>query len=127
MSNIKNKHSDFKSGFIAIAGAPNVWKSTLLNQMLGEKISITSKKPQTTRNRILGVLHRLSSQLVFIDTPGIHKATGTLNKRIVDTALSALVDVDVVLIVVDVANTDPESGLSGREVKKSQTTSSSCP
>ena len=109
MSNIEKKHSDFKSGFVAILGAPNVGKSTLLNQMLGEKISITSKKPQTTRNRILGVLHRLSSQLVFIDTPGIHKATGTLNTRIVDTALSALVDVDIVLIVVDVASTDPES------------------
>jgi GTP-binding protein Era len=109
MSNLKNKHSDFKSGYIAIAGAPNVGKSTLLNQMLGEKISITSKKPQTTRNRILGVVHRPSSQLVFIDTPGIHKATRTLNIRIVDAALSALVDVDIVLIVVDVANPDPES------------------
>jgi GTP-binding protein Era len=109
MSNIENKQSEFKSGFIAIAGAPNVGKSTLLNQMLGEKISITSKKPQTTRNRILGVLHRRSSQLAFIDTPGIHKATGTLNTRIVDTALSALVDADILLIVVDVANTDMES------------------
>ncbi len=109
MSNTKDILMDFKSGYIAIAGAPNVGKSTLLNQMLGEKISITSKKPQTTRNRILGVVHRPSSQLVFIDTPGIHKATGTLNIRIVDAALSALVDVDIVLIVVDVANPDPES------------------
>ncbi len=109
MSNLKNKYSDFKSGYIAIAGAPNVGKSTLLNQMLGEKISITSKKPQTTRNRILGIVHRPSSQLVFIDTPGIHKAIRTLNIRIVAAALSALVDVDIVLIVVDVANPDPES------------------
>lgn len=109
MSNTKDILMDFKSGYIAIAGAPNVGKSTLLNQMLGEKISITSKKPQTTRNRILGVVHRPSSQLVFIDTPGIHKATRTLNIRIVDAALSALVDVDIVLIVVDVANPDPES------------------
>ena len=109
MSNLKNKIADFKSGYIAIAGAPNVGKSTLLNQMLGEKISITSKKPQTTRNRILGIVHRPSSQLVFIDTPGIHKATRTLNIRIVAAALSALVDVDIVLIVVDVANPDPES------------------
>ena len=77
--------------------------------MLGEKISITSKKPQTTRNRILGVMHRPSSQLVFIDTPGIHKAKRPLNIRIVDAALSALGDVDIVLVMVDVANPDPNS------------------
>ena len=90
-------------------GSPNVGKSTLLNQMLGEKISITSKKPQTTRNRILGVMHRPSSQLVFIDTPGIHKAKRPLNIRIVDAALSALGDVDIVLVMIDVANPDPDS------------------
>ncbi len=99
----------FKSGFVAIAGAPNVGKSTLLNQMLGEKISITSKKPQTTRNRILGVLHRPSSQFVFLDTPGVHKTTRLLNVRIVQIALSALGDADIVLVVVDVANSDPDS------------------
>jgi GTP-binding protein Era len=109
MANIKDKVADFRSGFIAIMGSPNVGKSTLLNQMLGEKISITSKKPQTTRNRILGVMHRPSSQLVFIDTPGIHKAKRPLNIRIVDAALSALGDVDIVLVMVDVANPDPDS------------------
>jgi len=109
MANIKDKIADFRSGFIAIMGSPNVGKSTLLNQMLGEKISITSKKPQTTRNRILGVMHRPSSQLVFIDTPGIHKAKRPLNIRIVDAALSALGDVDIVLVMVDVANPDPDS------------------
>jgi GTP-binding protein Era len=77
--------------------------------MLGEKISITSKKPQTTRNRILGVLHRPSSQLVFIDTPGVHKTTRLLNVRIVETALSALGDADIVLVVVDAADSDPDS------------------
>ena len=76
--------SGFRSGFVAIVGAPNVGKSTLLNQLLGEKISITSKKPQTTRNRIVGILHRHASQLVFIDTPGVHKAKRLLNVRIVD-------------------------------------------
>jgi GTP-binding protein Era len=106
---IRDKFSDFKSGFVAIVGAPNVGKSTLLNQMLGEKISITSKKPQTTRNRILGVVHRPRSQLVFIDTPGIHKAKSPLNIRIVEAALSALGNVDIVLVMVDVANPDPES------------------
>jgi GTP-binding protein Era len=109
MPDIKDKFADFKSGFVAIVGAPNVGKSTLLNQMLGEKISITSKKPQTTRNRILGVVHRPRSQLVFIDTPGIHKAKRPLNIRIVETALSALGNVDVVLVMVDVANPDPDS------------------
>ena len=106
---MKDRSADFTSGFVAIVGAPNVGKSTLLNQMLGEKISITSKKPQTTRNRILGVVHRPSSQLVFIDTPGIHKAKRPLNVRIVDAALSALGNVDIVLVMVDVANPDPDS------------------
>lgn len=109
MSNGTNNSKDFRSGFIAIAGTPNVGKSTLLNQMLGEKISITSKKPQTTRNRILGVVNRPFSQLIFIDTPGIHKATHPLNVRIVDAALSAMGDVDIILVIVDVANPDPES------------------
>jgi GTP-binding protein Era len=109
MPDIEDKFADFKSGFVAIVGAPNVGKSTLLNQMLGEKISITSKKPQTTRNRILGVLHRPGSQLVFIDTPGIHKAKRPLNIRIVETALSALGNVDIILVMVDVANPDPDS------------------
>jgi GTP-binding protein Era len=109
MSDIHDKLKNFRSGFVAIIGAPNVGKSTLLNQMLGEKISITSKKPQTTRNRILGVIHRPYSQFIFIDTPGIHKAKGPLNIRIVDTAISALGNVDIVLIIMDVAYPDPES------------------
>ncbi|MDL1968324.1 MAG: GTPase Era [Deltaproteobacteria bacterium] len=101
--------ADFKSGFVTIAGAPNVGKSTLLNRMIGEKISITSKKPQTTRNRIIGIVHRPLSQIVFIDTPGVHRAKGPLNIRIVDVALSALADVDLILVVLDVTNPDPES------------------
>lgn len=109
LKKINNRFAGFKSGFVAIAGAPNVGKSTLLNRMIGEKISITSKKPQTTRNRIIGIVHRPSSQIVFIDTPGIHRAKGPLNIRIVDVALSALADVDLILIVLDVTNPDPES------------------
>jgi GTP-binding protein Era len=100
---------NFKSGFAVIAGAPNAGKSTLLNRMLGQKVSITSKKPQTTRNRILGVVHRPNAQIVFIDTPGIHKAKKPLNIRIVDTALSALADVDIALVVADAAKPDPDS------------------
>ena len=91
----------FRSGFVAILGAPNAGKSTLLNRLLGQKISITSKKPQTTRNRILGVVHRTGSQMVFLDTPGIHRAKNPLNARIVDAALSTLSEVDLVLLVVD--------------------------
>ncbi|MEA3231265.1 MAG: GTPase Era [Thermodesulfobacteriota bacterium] len=99
----------FKSGFIAIVGAPNAGKSTLLNRILGEKLSITSKKPQTTRNRILGVLHRPDSQLIFIDTPGVHPARRPLNVRIVETAVAALGDVDLVLVMIDTASPDPIS------------------
>lgn len=109
MSSTIDKYDNFKSGYVAIVGAPNAGKSTLLNRMLGEKISITSKKPQTTRNRILGVVHRPGAQIVFIDTPGIFKAKDTLNLRIVDTALTALGDSDIILFVLDVADPDPAS------------------
>jgi GTP-binding protein Era len=99
----------FRSGFVAILGAPNAGKSTLLNHMLGQKISITSKKPQTTRNRILGVVHRTGSQMVFLDTPGIHRAKNPLNARIVDAALSTLSEADLVLLVVDAQTPDEPS------------------
>ena len=100
---------NFRSGFAAIIGAPNVGKSTLLNRILGEKISITSKKPQTTRNRILGIHHRPSSQIIFVDTPGMHKPKGKLNEIIVETAVSTMADVDIILIVVDLSGYDKES------------------
>jgi len=99
----------FHSGFVALVGAPNAGKSTLLNRMLGEKISITSRKPQTTRNRILGIVHRPTSQLVLIDTPGVHRTQQPLNVRIVDTALSALGDVDLILLIVDPLHPDREA------------------
>jgi GTP-binding protein Era len=99
----------FHSGYVALVGAPNAGKSTLLNRMLGEKISITSRKPQTTRNRILGVVHRPTSQLVLIDTPGVHRTQQPLNVRIVDTALSALGDVDLILLIVDPLRPDREA------------------
>lgn len=107
MESIEN--DDFRSGFIAIIGAPNAGKSTLLNRIIGQKISITSKKPQTTRDRILGVMERPLAQLVFIDTPGIHKASSLLNRKIVDQALSAVQDVDAILLLVDVTSGKEES------------------
>jgi GTP-binding protein Era len=109
VNDLKNQYADFKSGFIAIVGAPNAGKSTLLNRVLGEKISITSKKPQTTRNRILGVLQRPKAQLIFLDTPGIFMAKDALNLRIVYTALAAIAEADLILFMLDVANPDPDS------------------
>ncbi len=103
------EQSSFKSGFAAISGPPNAGKSTLLNRMLGEKISITSEKPQTTRNRIAGVVHRPGAQIVFLDTPGIHRSKKTFNQRIVAVALAAMNDIDVLLMVADAAHPDPES------------------
>ncbi|MCD6526225.1 MAG: GTPase Era [Desulfuromonas sp.] len=95
------QEQQFKSGFVSIVGRPNVGKSTLLNQILGQKIAITANKPQTTRNRILGIHTTDDAQVLFLDTPGIHKATGKLNKYMVDQALSACRGVDVVLFLVE--------------------------
>lgn len=93
----------FKSGFVAIIGRPNVGKSTLLNRFVGQKIAIMSDKAQTTRNRIQGVLTTEDSQLVFIDTPGIHKPKHALGDFMVNTAYSALKGVDAILVVVNAA------------------------
>ncbi|MCP4748877.1 MAG: GTPase Era [Desulfobacteraceae bacterium] len=103
------QYKDFKSGMVAIVGAPNSGKSTLLNHMLGQKIAITSKKPQTTRNRILGILDRPQAQFIFLDTPGIHQAEKPLNVRIVDTALTILAEADLVLVMVDAAGKNKTS------------------
>jgi len=97
------------SGFAALLGRPNVGKSTLLNRLVGEKIAIVSPKPQTTRTRITGVVTRPEGQVAFVDTPGIHEAKGALNRAMVDAALAALEDVDVVLLLVE-----PSLGPDGR-------------
>jgi GTP-binding protein Era len=91
----------YRSGFVAIVGRPNVGKSTLINALIGEKIAIMSPKPQTTRHRIMGVLSKEDYQIVFVDTPGLHKGKDLLNKTIDKIAVSAISDVDVVLYVVD--------------------------
>jgi GTP-binding protein Era len=100
---MKNQKMNHKSGFIAIIGRPNVGKSTLINALIGEKIAIMSPKPQTTRNRIMGVYTRPDYQLVFVDTPGMHKGKDLLNKSIDKVAVSSISDVDMVLFVVDSA------------------------
>ncbi|MGP5336453.1 GTPase Era [Psychrobacter maritimus] len=92
----------FKTGYVAIVGRPNVGKSTLMNHLLGQKLSITSRKPQTTRHRIHGILSNNEMQAVFVDTPGIHRnEVRAINERMNKAAVSALVDVDLVLFVVD--------------------------
>jgi len=98
---------EFKSGYIAIVGAPNVGKSTLLNQLLKQKISITAPKPQTTRNRILGILNDESFQIIFVDTPGIHKARDQFNRGLVETALSTLSESDAILFMIEAGNESP--------------------
>lgn len=93
---------DFRAGFVAIVGRPNVGKSTLMNHLLGQKLSITSRKPQTTRHRIHGIVTDDDKQIVFVDTPGIHtKEVKVINERMNKAAISALTDVDLVLFVVD--------------------------
>ena len=94
--------SDFRCGYIALVGRPNVGKSTLLNRILGQKISITSRRPQTTRHRVLGIKTHDSAQLIYLDTPGIHDYSGrAMNRHMNRTASNALLDVDVVVFLVD--------------------------
>ena len=90
-----------RSGFVTLVGRPNVGKSTLVNAMCGRKVSIVSDKPQTTRHRIMGVLSTDESQLVFVDTPGLHKPVTALGQRVNATALDSVSDVDVVCLVID--------------------------
>ena len=90
-----------KAGFVALVGRPNAGKSTLLNRLVGQKLAIVSDKPQTTRNRIVGVRQYAEGQIVFVDTPGVHRPLHRLNVRMVDAALDTLREVDVVAVVVD--------------------------
>src|SRR5262245_31974800 len=92
-----------KSGFVSFLGRPNAGKSTLLNRIVGQKVAIVSDKPQTTRTRIVGVKNYDEGQVVFVDTPGVHKPTHRMNVRMVEAALEAMREVDVVALVVDVS------------------------
>jgi len=106
----------FKSGFISILGRPNVGKSTLFNRFLGDKIAIVSGKPQTTRNRILGIKNVEEAQLIFLDTPGIHQGQSELNHRMVRTAIASGRDADVLLFLVEAIDPHVEED---REMMKS--------
>lgn len=103
------KQEDFKSGFISIVGRPNVGKSTLLNKVLKQKVAIMSDKPQTTRNKIQGILTQEKSQAIFIDTPGIHKPKHRLGEFMNKQAISTLNEVDLVLFLVE-ADSEPGGG-----------------
>src|SRR6266446_6815129 len=94
-----NEH--FKSGFVSLIGRPNAGKSTLLNALVGQKVAIVADKPQTTRTSIQGVVTGPESQIVFVDTPGIHRADSPLNKRLMDTVRAALEERDLLLFVAD--------------------------
>ena len=92
---------EFKSGFVALVGRPNVGKSTLMNKLVGQKVSIVSDKPQTTRNTIMGVLTKNDCQIVFLDTPGIHKARNKLSEHMAKSTGSALEAVDAAVVLID--------------------------
>lgn len=91
----------FRAGYVAIVGRPNVGKSTLMNTLVGEKISITSNKPQTTRNRIVGIYTDARAQVLFIDTPGLHRARDAFNQRLVDAAMASLEDADLICTMIE--------------------------
>lgn len=92
----------FKSGFVAIIGRPNVGKSTVINRLVGEKVAIVTQKPETTRDKIQGILTRDDAQVIFVDTPGIHKPKNLLGKKITQVAKDALLEVDLIVFILDV-------------------------
>ena len=92
-----------KSGFVSIIGRPNSGKSTLLNHLVGEKVSIVTDKPQTTRHVVRGIVTRSEGQIVFLDTPGVHKPVYRMNERMMKSVRDSMADVDVILLIVDAA------------------------
>ena len=102
----------FLSGFIAIIGPPNAGKSTLLNRIIGTKVAIVSHRPQTTRNRILGIHHGEGFQMVFLDTPGIHRTKTMLHKSMVESALATVNEVDTILLIIEMGHLNHPDTLS---------------
>ncbi|MFC1823637.1 GTPase Era [Thermodesulfobacteriota bacterium] len=122
---MSNRQEDgYLSGFIAITGPPNAGKSTLLNRLLDKKIAIVTPKPQTTRNRIRGVYHGDGFQMVFVDTPGIHKPHSLLHESMVTSAKEVLHEVDIILVIVDMLHHDsPDIPLILRKLKQNKKSS----
>ncbi|MGN0772994.1 MAG: GTPase Era [Candidatus Ventricola sp.] len=117
------KENQFLSGFAAIVGRPNVGKSTMMNAMVGEKVAIVSSRPQTTRNRIMGVATAPDHQIVFLDTPGLHKPRTKLGEYMVKSVEGAMDGIDVLLVLVDVSDVGPQDRaiveeMAARKVKK---------
>ena len=96
-----NQPNSFRSGYVSIIGRPNVGKSTLLNKLVAQKVAATSNRPQTTRNKITGVVHLTGAQIILVDTPGIHATKRTLNEMMVQVSLSTYTDVDLILVLID--------------------------
>ena len=116
-----------KSGYAAIIGRPNVGKSTLLNQLLGEKVSITSSKPQTTRWQILGIKTLADTQIIYIDTPGIHhEEKRAMNRYMNRIANSVIHDADVIIFIIDATEWDEEDDFVVNKITTSSCTSHSC-
>ena len=97
---------EFKSGFVTLIGRTNVGKSTLLNLLVGEKVAAIANKVQTTRTAIKGIVNRKNSQIIFVDTPGIHKPKTKLNETMVETSFTSLVDSDIVLFLIEATSTE---------------------
>lgn len=109
--------TDYKSGYIAVIGKPNVGKSTIINRLIGQKLSIVTPRPQTTRDNILGILTTDTYQMIFIDTPGIHKPKTLLGKHMVKEARISLQDADIVLFVIEAFGLTEEDELVGNILK----------
>ena len=109
VSEEKPEKKEFRSGFVAIVGRPNAGKSTLVNRLVGQKIAIVTSKPQTTRNRIQGILTTPQGQIVFIDTPGLHEADSALGRQMMQEVASALEGIDVLLLMVDASGMHPHA------------------
>jgi GTP-binding protein Era len=105
----KPEKKEFRSGFVAIVGRPNAGKSTLVNRLVGQKIAIVTSKPQTTRNRIQGIVTKPQGQIVFIDTPGVHEADSALGRQMMQEVASALEGIDVLLLMVDASSMHPHA------------------
>src|SRR5271154_3398696 len=106
---IEEKTKEFRTGFVAIVGRPNAGKSTLLNRFVGQKVAIVTSKPQTTRNRIQGIVTLPEGQIVFIDTPGVHDAKSLLNRQMMREVNAALEGIDVLLLMVDASAAQPHA------------------